>query len=142
MYHDSRDLDALAADIEARFSIVEGWRFEYMYPGFLSYGKDDLTLCFTPDFNGKGKVDIQLQSNEGDSFDFGDLVPYKVPLSAETIVEIVRLYLATAEKAAADQRAARPKGASSRTPPKPIKGPTNKRSGRSQSGGASKGVKS
>lgn len=65
-------------DLAAALPEYNGWRSSYEYPGFISYSHPDgsVMVCATSDFNGDGKLDVQIQTTEGHSFDDGENDPW------------------------------------------------------------------
>jgi hypothetical protein len=74
--------------------VYRGWLFEYVYPGFFSFyhPKSDFNIFFTPDFNEKDVVDVQVQKNDGSSTDDGGAVPFTVRTS-ENLFQAVKPWL-------------------------------------------------
>lgn len=67
----------LVTDHELASALPEynGWSAAYEYPGFISYTHPaaDFVVCASSDFNGDGKLDIQIQTADfGRSLDDGE----------------------------------------------------------------------
>ena len=73
-----RPRDAVATvsdhDLQAALPEHNGWRSSYEYPGYIFYAHPDtnVMVCASSDFNGDGKLDVQIQTADGDSFDDGE----------------------------------------------------------------------
>ena len=50
--------------LQAKLPEYNGWRSAYEYPGFVSYSHpdSDYVVCAASDFNGDGKLDIQIHT--------------------------------------------------------------------------------
>jgi len=83
---------ALSKAIYERFPHIDGWTFEYMYPGYFTYGHENVLVFFTPDFDVDGEISIQIQDNDGGCLADGTSIPY-AELTAESLVDLVRPYL-------------------------------------------------
>lgn len=73
-----------------------GWRAAYEYPGYIHYSHPDgdVVVCATSDFNGDGKLDIQIQTAAGHSFDDGENNPWPHEgRTAEKMFARIRPYL-------------------------------------------------
>lgn len=73
-----------------------GWRAAYDYPGFINYTHPDsaVMVCACSDFNGDGKLDIQIQTADGQSFDDGENDPWPPQVrTAEALFARLRPYL-------------------------------------------------
>lgn len=95
-------LDDLVKMFEDMYKYYKGWVFAYEYPGFFAYHQmgGELSVFFTPDWNEKGKVPIQI--NRGDDSLQVDEVTYEPPqrngepyegAEAFHLFKIVRPYL-------------------------------------------------
>lgn len=75
-----RDIDDTVKVFENAYKYYKGWLFEYQYPGFFVYHQmgGDLSVYFTPDWNEKGRVDIQVTSVDGENIEVHNL-PYEHP---------------------------------------------------------------
>lgn len=71
--------------------LVNGWKFDYEHPGFFAYYKGNKTLYFTPDYNKKGEIDIDL--NQGSKYQSLANIVYPSPLKAQFLFKAVSLYL-------------------------------------------------
>ena len=71
---------SLVTDRELQAALPEynGWRATYEYPGFVNYAHpdSDVMVCASSDFNGAAKLDIQIQTTDGRSFDDGENDPW------------------------------------------------------------------
>lgn len=70
---------------------VRGWEFEYEHPGFFVYYKGNKSIYFTPDYNRKGDIDIDLHS--GGKYIPLATISYPSPLKAKFLFDAVSLYL-------------------------------------------------
>lgn len=82
----------LAGWIKQKHPEYNGWTFEYMYPGYFSYYKGYVRVFFTPDFNDKGQIDQQVQTEDGDVINDQRLehfngVKYSEPLTVEQLFD-------------------------------------------------------
>lgn len=61
-------------DLHVRLPAYNGWSATYEYPGFIHYShpESDVMVCASSDFNGDGKLDIQIQTTDGHSFNDGE----------------------------------------------------------------------
>lgn len=84
--------DKLLKQFEAKYPEYNGWTFEYMYPGSYSYSKDNAVVFFTPDWDADGEVNIQITDADSNYLDGND-IPYKAPLTADSLFAIVKPYL-------------------------------------------------
>jgi hypothetical protein len=66
------------AELQAALPEYKGWQASYEYPGFISYTHpdSDVMVCASSDFNGDRKLDIQIQTTGGHSFDDGENDPW------------------------------------------------------------------
>ena len=74
----------------------KGWRSTYEYPGYIHYShpESDVVVCTTSDFNGDAKLDIQIQTTDGRSFDDGENDPWTHEgRTAEKLFARIRPYL-------------------------------------------------
>lgn|SRR5574342_866808 len=98
----------LIKTFERAYQYYNGWGFSYEHPGVFTYYQlgGDLTVCFTPDWSDAGVVDVQVQSDKGDSFEQeGDDHSFIDDRSAPALFRIVKPYLdRLATKSAADLR--------------------------------------
>ena len=60
--------------LQAALPEYKGWRAAYEYPGYIHYSHpdSDILVCASSDFNGDAKLDIQIQTTDGRSFDDGE----------------------------------------------------------------------
>lgn len=84
--------DPLLKEFEAKYPKYNNWVFEYMYPGSYSYSDGKTVVFFTPDWTNEGEVDIQI-TDEGANYLDGTDVPYKAPLTADQLFQIVKPFL-------------------------------------------------
>ncbi len=86
--------NSLVKEFKTKHPSYNGWMFDYEYPGYyVFYSKDGLkNVYFTPDFNEKGVVDVQIIDAEGEHIG-GEDIPYKAPLTADTLFAIVKPFL-------------------------------------------------
>jgi hypothetical protein len=85
--------DAQLADALPAYN---GWIASYEYPGFINYAHPDTStfVCASSDFNGAGKLDIQIQTRDGHSFDDGENEPWPYEgRTAEKLFARLRPYL-------------------------------------------------
>ena len=82
--------------LQADLPEYNGWSATYEYPGFINYSHPAsvIMVCASSDFNGDGKLDIQIQTTDGRSFDDGEnaLWPHE-GRTAEKLFERLRPYL-------------------------------------------------
>ena len=75
-----RPRDTVIADhvLQAELPEYKGWRSTYEHPGFIHYSHpdSDVVVCAASDFNGDAKLDIQIQTTDGHSFDDGANDPW------------------------------------------------------------------
>lgn len=101
---DKKNVDKLVKAFEDMYKYYHGWHFGYEYPGYFAYHQmgGDLSVFFTPDWNQKGKVSVQIQNAEGEEVLGGAEVPYQAPArngvpyetaEAYTLFRIVKPYL-------------------------------------------------
>jgi hypothetical protein len=91
-----RELSALVDAFETTYRTYQAWTFEFMYPGCFSFSQkdSDLMVFFTPDWSDMDKVDIQVQTNEGEFIENeGGDVDFKTDRSALALFNIVKPYL-------------------------------------------------
>lgn len=50
----------LVHDMRTSYKYISGYTFDFEYPGFFAYTKDDISVYFTPDHSNKGEVCIQV----------------------------------------------------------------------------------
>ncbi len=75
----NKDIDRLIRETKRRYGKFGDWIFEYMYPGYFMYfhaQDDSLHVYFTPDFEKKDVVAIQVM-HDGKDLDVTD-VPFTV----------------------------------------------------------------
>lgn len=95
--------DALVKAFEEMYKYYKGWVFAYEYPGFFAYHQmgGNLSVLFTPDWNQRGKIPIQINNEDGEGIQV-DEVPYEAPArngipyekaEAWAVFRIVRPYL-------------------------------------------------
>jgi hypothetical protein len=83
-------------DLSAQLPKHNGWRATYEYPGYIHYSHPESTIlvCASSDFNGDGKLDIQIQTTDGHSFDDGENDPWPHEgRTADKLFARVRPYL-------------------------------------------------
>ena len=83
-------------DLQAALPEHNGWRAAYEYPGYIHYShpESDVIVCASSDFNGDGKLDIQIQTTDGRSFDDGENEPWPHEgRTAEKMFARIRPYL-------------------------------------------------
>lgn len=70
----ARCVNVSDSDLLADLPEHNGWRATYEYPGFINYSHpdSDVMVCACSDFNGDAKLDIQIQTTDGRSFDDGE----------------------------------------------------------------------
>jgi hypothetical protein len=74
------------------YSRAGEWEFDYMYPGFFSYTNGRTRVFFTPDFDEKGDISIQVTTEDGEYLR-GDNVRYEDPLTPTMLFRIVEPWL-------------------------------------------------
>ena len=84
-----KGLSLLATEITKKHGVVEGYVFSFEYPGFYQYAKGDTSVCFTPDYNTPGEVDIQVFKENGAVCVHSESITY-VALNADILVNIVK----------------------------------------------------
>lgn len=74
------DIQELVLVFQSMYKYYHGWVFDYEYPGFFVYYQmgGDISVYFTPDFNHRGKVSIQIKGSDGDTLQ-AEEVPYHAP---------------------------------------------------------------
>jgi hypothetical protein len=98
-----KEVEELVQVFEQMYKYYHGWHFAYEHPGFFVYHQmgGDLSVFFTPDWNERGKVSIQIQDNQGEVIR-SEEAPYSPPArngvpyemaEAYTLFRIVRPYL-------------------------------------------------
>lgn len=83
-------------ELQASLPEYKGWQSSYEYPGFVSYTHpdSDVMVCASSDFNGDSKLDIQIQTTGGHSFDDGENAPWPHEgRTAVTMFDRLRPYL-------------------------------------------------
>jgi len=83
-------------DLSTQLPEHNGWRATYEYPGFVNYAHpdSDVMVCASSDFNGDGKLDIQIQTTDGHSFDDGENASWPHEgRTADKLFALVRPYL-------------------------------------------------
>jgi hypothetical protein len=83
-------------ELAAALPTYNGWGAVYDYPGFINYTHPDtnIMVCASSDFNGDGKLDIQIQTTDGDSYDDGENEAWpREGRTAEKLFARVRPYL-------------------------------------------------
>lgn len=75
-----KDIQELVVAFESMYKYYKGWVFAYEHPGYFVYHQmgGDLSVAFTPDFNERGKVSIQVIGSDGDTLDSKE-IPYEAP---------------------------------------------------------------
>jgi hypothetical protein len=58
----------LVAELEA-LPDYQGWTFVYEYPGYFGYRRSPFVVFFTPDWEGKWTLPIEVQDDEGNVYD-------------------------------------------------------------------------
>lgn len=58
------ETDRLVAELET-LPDYHGWTFVYEYPGYFGYRRGAYTVFFTPDWEGKGTLPIEVHDDEG-----------------------------------------------------------------------------
>lgn len=98
-----KDIQELVVVFESMYKYYKGWVFAYEHPGFFVYHQmgGDLSVSFTPDWNERGKVPIQINNIDGQAEQV-DEVPYEHPehngvpyeqIEAYSLFKIVRPHL-------------------------------------------------
>lgn len=98
-----KDVQNLTKAFEEMYKYYKGWVFAYEHPGVFAYHQmgGSLSVYFTPDWNQRGQVAIQVTSEDGDVLKAED-VPYSAPAKdgipysmaeAYVVFGIVRPYL-------------------------------------------------
>lgn len=95
----NRALRELAGDFEKAYQYYKGWGFEFEHPGVFCYYQlgGDIRVYFTPDWSDKGKVDVQVNNGNGETFAhigkrhaFTDLnAPYKLFAIVKPYLDII-----------------------------------------------------
>lgn len=95
---DRLQTDRLVAEMAA-LPEYRGWGFSYMYPGFFCYIHPDhqLSVFFTPDWEGDETLPIQVQDNEGDCYEEYD-ERFPLPRDGRTGQQIFDLVRPTLDK--------------------------------------------
>lgn len=88
-----KEFRQLVQDFGGKLRDYNGWVFDYEYPGYLVYhqGGGDLDVYFTPDWDEKGSVSIQI-NKDGDEV-YSEGISYVAPLKPSALFRIVRPYL-------------------------------------------------
>ena len=98
-HRDPQPTKSLVPDHElaAALPTYNGWSAIYEYPGYISYEHPDgdIVVCASSDFNGDGKLDIQIQTADGSrSLDDGENDPWPHEgRTAEKMFARIRPYL-------------------------------------------------
>ena len=82
-------------EIAAELPEYNGWHATYEYPGFISYAHpaSDFVVCASSDFNGDGKLDIQIQTADF-GYSLGENEPWPhAGRTAEKMFARLRPYL-------------------------------------------------
>lgn len=98
-----KETQKLVRVFEEMYKYYKGWHFAYEYPEFFVYHQmgGDLSIFFTPDWNERGKVSIQIHNSEGQVIGSQE-EPYSHParngapyeqVEAYSLFKIVRPYL-------------------------------------------------
>lgn len=102
------ELSKLVEVFKRAYQYYRGWGFSFEHPGIFTYYQlgGDLTVCFTPDWNDEGLVDVQVQTSEGDCLDNqGGEHTFTTNRTAPALFKIVKPYLDRLDmKSAADLR--------------------------------------
>jgi hypothetical protein len=88
------EIEQLLAEMEALPSYC-GWQFTYEYPGFFCYShpSSPASVCFTPDWDRDGEVQIEVQTLDG-RFLGGALIPWPHEgRTAQKLFDLVKPYL-------------------------------------------------
>lgn len=93
------DVDQLAKQLIKKGAEIDGWKFDYEYPGaFVFYKKDWCAYC-TPDFVREGQISLQVLGEEGFAVGEGDRdIPYESPLTVTKFLSIMKEPLRRAEE--------------------------------------------
>lgn len=88
-----KEINELVEVFEQMYKYYHGWHFAYEYPEFFVYHQmgGDLSVFFTPDWNKRGKVSIQIQDSEGKTI-HSEEVPYSHPTRNGAPIELVEAY--------------------------------------------------
>lgn len=85
------DHDALIDGLMKQHREHNGWVFTYEYPGVFTYSKGKESICFSPDWEEKDVVAIQIMNDEGEYIG-GDDYPF-TDRTVESLFQIVKPYL-------------------------------------------------
>ena len=99
----TKDTEKLVQAFEEMYKYYHGWHFAYEHPGFFVYHQmgGDLSVFFTPDWNQRGRVSVQIHNIHGEVIS-SEEVPYSPPerngipyekAEAYTLFRLVRPYL-------------------------------------------------
>lgn len=93
------DVDKLATQLIKKGAKVDGWKFDYEYPGSFAFYKKGWTAYCTPDFVREGYISLQVLDEDGYAVGDGDKdIPYKSPLTVEKFLSIMKEPLRLAEE--------------------------------------------
>ena len=82
----------LIQDMCKSYTTYNEYCFEYNHPGYFCYTKgNNIVICFTPEFDEKDKVSIQVTVN-GEIIESVQ-VPFTKPLTARNLFQIVKPFL-------------------------------------------------
>jgi len=90
---DEKAVQKLVKAFEDMYKYYHGWHYAYEYPGYFAYYQmgGDLSVYFTPDWNKKGSVSIQVNNAEGEQIQ-GAEVPYVAPESNGAALPLENAY--------------------------------------------------
>ncbi len=57
----------LAKEMERLHPEYNGWKFDYMFPGYFSFCNDEFRVFFTPDHDTQGELSREVQNLDGES---------------------------------------------------------------------------
>lgn len=85
------NVDALAKKLtDSPIACINGWVFEYEYPGYFAYSKSGWTVYCTPNFECEDAILVQVLNSEGEAVGEGDQeIPFTEPLTAEKFILLI-----------------------------------------------------
>lgn len=89
------EVSKLVEEMEHFHPEYNGWTFDYMYPGCFTFSKQNIRVCFTPEWEEAGIVHCIVQDDEGHELlrNFPQLSFDNVPftdLTTTRLMEIAR----------------------------------------------------
>ena len=84
------EVHQLVSGMQRDHGKYHGWDFDYEYPGYFVYYKENFAVYFTPDWSEKGAVAIQVNVNDDPDDRFpGVDIPFE-PRTSNRLFQIVK----------------------------------------------------